>query len=172
MGAGADTRVNLGHVTGPFGVKGWLKVYSHTEPRENIVTYPAWTLAHEGEQLQVRVEQGQRSGKYVVAKLEGIDDRAGAERWVGAEIWVERQALPPCDPGEYYWVDLEGLEVRNSRGEVLGQVDHVMATGANDVLVLTGGKDRLIPFVQPVLQQVSLDDGVITVDWETSFWEP
>ena len=108
----------------------------------------------------------------VVAKLKGIDDRGGAEGLIGAEIWVDREALPPCDPDEYYWVDLEGLEVRNRRGEVLGEVDYVMATGGNDVLVLTGGGDRLIPFARPVLQEVDLDAATIVVDWETSYWEP
>lgn len=172
MDTGTENRVNLGRVTGPFGVKGWIKVFSHTEPRENIVAFPSWTLVLDGELRQVEVEEGQRSGKYVVAKLKGIDDRGGAEGLIGAEIWVDREALPPCDPDEYYWVDLEGLEVRNRRGEVLGEVDYVMATGGNDVLVLTGGGDRLIPFARPVLQEVDLDAATIVVDWETSYWEP
>src|SRR5690606_31330005 len=91
MDTGTENRVNLGCVTGPFGVKGWIKVFSHTEPRENIVAFPSWTLVLDGELRQVEVEEGQRSGKYVVAKLKGIDDRGGAEGLTGAEIWVDRE---------------------------------------------------------------------------------
>ena len=103
--------------------------------------------------------------------MRGVDDRDEARQWIGAEISVERDALPPCAPGEYYWVDLEGLTVRNVRDETLGEVEHMMATGANDVLVLRG-KDRLIPFIPQVVREVNIDGGYIVVDWEASFWEP
>jgi len=163
--------VTLGRITGLFGVKGWVKVHSYTEPRENVVDYSAWILEHGGREHRIEVEAGHLAGKGVVAKLRGIDDRDEARQWVGADIHVERGALPPCEPGEYYWVDLEGLEVRNTRGELLGEVDHLMATGANDVIVLRGG-DRLIPFVKgSVVRRVDVEAGVIVVDWEPGFWD-
>lgn len=170
--SGTGKRVTLGRINGLYGVKGWVRVYSYTEPRGNIVDYSAWTLEHEGQQRRVELEDGRSQGKTVVAKLRGIDDRDEARAWLGADITVEREALPPCEPGEYYWVDLEGLEVRNTRGEALGEVDHLMATGANDVIVLRGGEDRMIPFVQgDVVVDVDLEGGVIVVDWESGFWE-
>lgn len=171
MSAGGSKRVPLGRITGLFGVKGWVKIHSYTEPRENVIGFDEWIVEHEGAVQRLEVEAGQRTGKNVIAKLRGIDDRDEARRWLGAEISVEREALPPCEPGEYYWVDLEGLAVRNVRSEMLGHVDYVMATGANDVLVLTGGPDRLIPFVPQVIESVDIEGGVIVVDWERSWWE-
>ncbi|MBN1238199.1 MAG: ribosome maturation factor RimM [Gammaproteobacteria bacterium] len=170
--SGTGRRVRLGRITGLYGVKGWVKVHSYTEPRENIVEYATWVLEHEGQERRVEVEAGRRQGRTVVAKLRGLDDRDEARAWLGADIAVDRDALPPCEPGEYYWVDLEGLEVRNTRGEVLGEVDHLMATGANDVIVLRGPEERMVPFVQgDVVVEVDLERGVIVVDWESSFWD-
>jgi 16S rRNA processing protein RimM len=168
--AGAG-RVTLGRISGLYGVRGWLKVYSYTEPREHILDFGAWLLALNGETTRIEVEAGRSSGKHVIAKLHGIDDRDAACAWIGAEVRVERSALPDCEPGEYYWVDLEGLEVRNKAGERLGHVDHVMATGANDVLVLRGPAARMIPFAATIVQRVDVAAGVIVVDWERSFWE-
>jgi len=165
-------RVRVGRICGLFGVKGWVKILSYTEPRENVVGFAEWIVEHEGTERRVEVEAGRKAGKHVIAKLKGVDDRDDARRWIGAELSVERAALPPCEPGEYYWVDLEGLTVRNVRGETLGEVDHMMQTGANDVLVLTGGEDRLIPWVPSVVREVDVDGGYIVVDWEKSFWEP
>ena len=163
--------MTLGRLSGLFGVRGWVKVHSYTEPRENIIDYSGWILVHGGKEHRVDVEAGHLAGKSVVAKLRGIDDRDEASGWIGADVCVERAALPPCKPGEYYWVDLEGLEVRNMRGETLGEVDHLMSTGAHDVIVLRGG-DRLIPFVTgTVVQRVDFEAGVIVVDWESSFWD-
>ena len=121
MSADGSKRVPLGRIVGLFGVKGWVKIHSYTEPRENIVEFDEWIVEHDGGVHRLEVEAGQRAGKHVVAKLRGIDDRDVARRWLGAEISVERAALPPCEPGEYYWVDLEGLAVRNVRGDALGQ---------------------------------------------------
>jgi 16S rRNA processing protein RimM len=170
--SGATKRVTLGRISGLYGVNGWVKVYSYTEPRENIVDYATWILEHDGEERRVEVEAGRSQGKNVVAKLRGVDDRDAARSWIGADIAVDRQALPALESGEYYWVDLEGLAVRNTRGETLGEVDHLMATGANDVIVLRGAEERMIPFVAgDVVVEVDLEGGVIVVDWESSFWD-
>lgn len=172
MSAEGAKRIALGRITGHYGVRGWVKIHSYTDPRENIVDFPSWILEHGGEQHRVEVEAGRSQGKNIVAKLRGIDDRDAAQEWMGAEIAVDRNELPPCAPGEYYWVDLEGLAVHNTRGEVLGEVDHLMATGANDVIVLRGNEQRLIPFVaETVVKRVDFESGVIVVDWESGFWE-
>lgn len=172
MSARGTKYVELGRISGLFGVRGWVKVHSYTEPRENIVSFSEWILERDGDSHKLAVEAGHRQGRTVVAKLRGIDDRDAARAWLGAGVFVERSALPPCEPGEYYWVDLEGLAVRNTRGEHLGEVERMMATGANDVIVLSGGGDRLIPFVlDSVVRSVDLDAGVIVVAWDSSFWE-
>lgn len=158
--------VILGRVSGLYGVKGWVKVQSYTEPRENIAEFPVWIVTRNGVLTELAVEHARVQGPALVAKLRGIDDRDEARAWLGAEIAVDRAMLPPCAPGEYYWADLEGLEVRTPDGLVLGRVDHLLATGGNDVLVLTGDRERLIPFVHDsVIRSVDLDAGVIVADW-------
>lgn len=164
--------VPLGHIAGVYGVRGWVKVHSFTEPRANIVNFAKWTLAQGGRRWQVDVEGGRIQGKGVVAKLAGVDDRDRAQALVGAEISVERAQLPDCGPREYYWTDLEGLHVEASDGSSLGRVDHLMATGAHDVLVLEGDGERLIPFVLgEIVTAVDLERGRIIVNWDASYWE-
>ena len=170
MSVAGDKRVTLGRITGVYGIKGWVKVFSFTEPRENILDFDGWILEQAGSRRRVEMEQGRRQGKGIVAKLRGVDDRDAASALIGAEIGVPRSALPPCEAGEYYWTDLEGLVVQNLEGVRLGIVDHLLATGANDVLVLRGDEERLIPFVSPdVVRRVDLDAGTIVVDWEPDF---
>lgn len=166
MSANRTKWVTLGRVSGVFGVKGWLKVQSYTEPRDNIVRFSTWTLRLDGAERAFEVEDGHSHAGSVVAKLHGIADREQAREWTGAEIVVERERLPEPQPNEFYWTDLEGLEVRTVAGETLGRVAYLLATGANDVLVLGGTPERLIPFVVgPVVKQVDLEAKLIVVDW-------
>lgn len=163
-------RVVLGRVSGLFGVCGWVKVYSHTEPRENIATYRRWYLQRDGDWQPVRVEQGRRHGKGVVVKLAGVEDRDQAAALIGCDIAIERDQLPPLPPGEYYWTDLEGLRVVTLEGTELGRVSHLFATGANDVMVVKNDRERMLPFVQPdVIRRVDLEQGLIEVDWDPEF---
>ena len=165
-----DKQVVLGRIAGLFGVKGWVKVFSFTEPRENIGTYRRWHLELDGRRLAFRVEACEAHGKGIVAKLAGMDDRDQATAWVGAQISVSRAELPAPEPGRYYWADLEQLEVHTTAGISLGRVHHLLATGANDVMVVRGERERLIPFVEgQTVQQVDLDRGVIIVDWDPEF---
>jgi 16S rRNA processing protein RimM len=167
-----DIWVPVGHVSGVYGIQGWLKVYSYTEPRENIAQFSSWTIEHDGSRREAKVEDGKKHGKGVLVKLSGIDDRDAALALVGAEIEVRRAALPPVAPGEYYWADLEGMSVRSEAGELLGRVDHLIATGAHDVLVLDGDGSRLIPFVVgEIVKDVDLVAGVLVVSWDASYWE-
>jgi 16S rRNA processing protein RimM len=162
--------VTLGRISGVFGVQGWVKVFSYTEPRDNVVRFGRWTLRGPGGEREVEVESGRQQGAQVVAKLAGIDDRDAAHALIGTEIVVERARLPQCAAGEYYWADLEGLEVRTPAGELLGTVDHLLATGVHDVLVLKGSRERLIPFVlDKVIRTVDLAAGVIVADWSADY---
>ena len=160
----------LGRVTGLYGVKGWIKVHSHTHPRENIVNFGRWTLRHGDDPAPMEVENGRLQGPTVVAKLLGIDDRDRARTLIGAQITVDRDELPPCEPGEYYWADLEGLVVRTEAGDDLGRIDYLFSTGAHDVLVVEGERQRLIPFVKRrIVREIDIERGLIVVDWDPDY---
>lgn len=170
MGAD-DNYLVVGRINGLHGVRGWVKVYSHTQPRENILTYTTWYLQRDGQWRPVQLEDGRTQGKGVVAKLQGVDDRDAAALLMETPVAIHREQLPQAAPGEYYWTDLEGLAVVNREGVHLGVVSYLMETGANDVLVVKeGGNERLIPFVQgQFVLDVDLAAGVITVDWDPDF---
>ena len=165
---GVDTQpVVLGRISGLFGVRGWVKVYSYTEPREAVLNYGRWLLSAKDGWQEAKVAEGQRHGKTVIARIDGYIDRDEAAKLVGVEIGVPRDELPETARGEYYWSDLEGLAVVHRDGTDLGKVDHLLETGANDVMVVKGETERLIPFVMDkVVLGVDLDKGEIEVDWE------
>ena len=166
----AERRVVLGRVSGLFGVRGWVKIYSETDPREGIVSYSPWQLRVRNEWRPVEVESGQRHGKSVIAKLKGIDDRDAAAALIDAEITVSREQLPEAGEDEFYWADLEGLAVRTTEGVELGTVSHLIETGANDVLVVKGERERLVPFIrEQVIRTIDLDQGLLVVDWDPEF---
>jgi 16S rRNA processing protein RimM len=161
--------VVLGRITGLFGVRGWVKVFSYTEPREAVLNYKHWLLRKQGEWQSATVAEGRRHGKTVIVRVEGFDDRDRSAELIGSEIGIPRSEMPEAGEGQYYWSDLEGMRVVHKGGSELGTVEYLLETGAHDVMVVTGEKERLIPFVRnEVIIDVDLDEGVITVDWE---WE-
>ena len=165
-----DRRILLGRIVGVFGVEGWVKLHSYTEPRENIFRYSPWHVRQGDSETTMDKPRGRAQGKGLVGRLPGISDRDQAAALVGAEIWVERAALPRPEPGEHYWADLEGLRVVTEDGIELGQVSHLFSTGANDVLYVTGERERLIPYIpEQVVKSVDREAGVIRVDWDPEF---
>ena len=162
--------VIVGRISSLYGVHGWVKIYSYTDPRENILRYVPWQVHVQGEWGTFEVAEGRRQGKGVVARLAACRDGDAARQFLGAEIAVRREQLPTLEPGGYYWTDLMGLTVVTGEGAVLGTVDHLLETGANDVLVVTGTRERLIPYVPgSVIRDVDLEHGVIRVDWDPEF---
>ena len=165
-----DHRVILGRISGLFGVKGWVRLFSHTQPREAILDYDRWLIGRDEEWREFRLAEGRRHGKAVIARLEGFLDCDQASGLIGADVAVERNQLPAAEKGEYYWADLVGLEVVTTDGRALGQVHHLLATGANDVLVVRGEDECLVPFIRDrVIREVDLDGGVIRVDWDPDY---
>jgi 16S rRNA processing protein RimM len=170
MGESQDYVV-LGRINGLHGVRGWVKVYSHTQPRENILSYRTWYLLRGGEWIATELLDGRLQGKGIVARLKGYDDRDQAVTLLGTDVAIRRDQMPRTEPGEYYWAELLGLKVINAEGIELGVVEQLLETGANDVLVVKdGSNERLIPYLpgQFVLE-VALDEGVIRVDWDPDF---
>jgi 16S rRNA processing protein RimM len=160
----------VGKISGVFGVKGWLKIYSFTEPRENILTYSPWYLRKGSELKQVKVLEGALHSKAVIASLVGISDRDLAANLAGYEILIDESLLPEAEEGEYYWRDLIGLNVETEQGISLGVVDYLLETGANDVLVVKSDRERLIPFLQgQFVKSIDLAAGKMIVDWDPEF---
>lgn len=162
--------IAVGEVLGPFGVRGWVKVRSYTDPPENILRYSPWLLTEQMGVVERKVIDGRRHGNVVVARVEGINDRDQASLLQRVDVSVPRYRFPPLKRGEYYWADLVGLKVRTVTGVILGTVASMMETGANDVMLVTGDRERLIPFVMgDFVKEVELDGGGITVDWDPEF---
>jgi len=162
--------VSVGKVSGIFGVKGWIKVYSYTEIRENILTYSPWILRKGKESKLVEVIDGRRHGKTVVAYLQGLDDRDKAAELNGWEILIHADQLPKARVNEYYWADLVGLRVKSIDGTDFGTVEQMLETGANDVVVVAGERERLIPFLQgQTIVNIDLTAGEMLVDWDADF---
>jgi 16S rRNA processing protein RimM len=160
--------VLLGHVSGVHGLEGWIKIHSLTDPREAIFEYQPWLLGASLE--EVRLTQGKKHGSRLIALLENTESREQAEALVNQPIAVYRDQFPELPGGTFYWTDLVGLTVRLEDGRELGTIASMLATGANDVMVVRGERERLIPFIRgQYVKQVDLDAGLVTVDWDPDF---
>ncbi|HIF54360.1 MAG: ribosome maturation factor RimM [Methylococcales bacterium] len=163
--------LKVGEISGVFGIKGWVKIYSLTDPRENILNYSPWVLKKGNDSKRVHVVNGKRQGKSVVVCLEGVDDRDVASSFCGWEILIEKSQLPKSANGEFYWADLVGLRVETESGIALGVVDHLIETGANDVLVVKDDeRERLVPFLhEQTIKKIDLEQKLMIVDWDPDF---
>ena len=173
--AGAH-RVVLGKIVSVHGVRGAVKVYSHTDPLDNVLDYAEWSLNRGSEQRTVSVLGGRVQGRVLVVNLNGIDDRNKAEELVDFEISIASDALPELEDGDFYWHQLEGLQVVNQEGQLLGKVDHLLETGSNDVMVVkpcagsVDQRERLLPYLPgQFVIKVDLETQVMQVDWDAEF---
>jgi len=162
--------VIVGHVSGLFGVNGWVKVFSYTQPRENIIQFSPWILGTVDGWNEVKLEQGRRQGKGVVAKLGSYDDRDAASKLIGNEIALRQEQLPRLAENEFYWNDLTGLQVINQDEINFGVVERLIETGSNDVMIVSGDHERLVPYIWgQVIRDIDLEEEVIRVDWDPDF---
>ena len=167
--------VVLGQISGLYGVRGWVRIHSYTEPRGNILRYTPWQIragnAPDTPWRTVTVSDGHLQGKGIVAHVAGWDTPEAARALLGMEIAIPREQLPAPRKGEYYWSDLIGLRVVAADNATLGTVASLLETGANDVLVVqdAAGKEHLIPFVDGVIVSVDLDARVLRVDWDINY---
>lgn len=180
----ADTLV-VGKIVGCFGIKGWVRVHSYTEPVENMLGYGGCTIRRRAGQEPIEFDAGHRQGKGLVAHIKGVDDRTLAESYKGLEIVAATSELPQLDDGEFYWRQLQGLQVwckdggsqeSGDKRVLLGKVDHLIETGANDVLVVKACEgsidqsERLIPYLPgDVVTRVDLEEAVIEIEWFLDF---
>ena len=161
--------VVMGRVSGFYGLKGWVKILSFTRERDGILGYDPLYLNLGGQWRPFPVEGARIQGKGLILKLAGRDGRDEAAALLGAEIAVHRTQLAALEPDEYYWADLEGLRVITIDGVELGRVERLLETGANDVVVVQGDRERLIPFLREVVAQVDIEGGILRVDWDPVF---
>lgn len=167
-GSGARKTIRLGHISGVHGVRGWVKVHSLTEPRDAIFEYQPWLLGDSHQ--EVRCSQAKENGKRLIALLENTESREQAEALVHQVIEVYRDQLPEIEGSGFYWVDLIGMTVKLESGETLGKLDSMLATGANDVMVVKGSGEHLVPFVEgQYVKQVNFDDNEIVVAWNPDY---
>ena len=181
--------VELGRFLDAWGVKGWVHIQPHSADTRALFESPEWFLlppearfgrgfsAFTGP-VRVRVAEIKVHADGIVARLDGMSDRNGAESLKGARIHVPRSAFPPAEEGEYYWVDLIGLEVVNREGVHLGVVRDLLPTGPTSVLVMEytetveGAEktaERMIPFVAAYIDDVDLKARRITADWGVDY---
>jgi len=171
--------LNVGRITSVFGIKGWVKVHSQTEPPENIFDYQPWYLKTSHGVKPIELGEWRAHGKGFVAQVVGIDDRNAAELLCPVDIAVEKDLLVDLEDGEFYWHQLEGLRVISQFSDQsydLGTVKKILPTGANDVLVVFGDersidqRERLIPYVpDQFVTDINIAEGIITVEWDPEF---
>ena len=171
-----------GRVTGAYGIKGWVRIHSFTDPVANLLAFGKWFARHPGRSAQERrqcpgeisIAEGRAQGKGLIARFDGVNDRDEAEQLRGIELWVPKSCLPALGKNEYYWSDLVGLTVRSCWNEgdyAFGRVKELLETGANDVLVVSPDREsgdtreRLIPYTEQVVRKVDLSSRLILVDW-------
>lgn len=164
------TYLKVGKIGTTYGIKGWLKIHTYTEFGASILEYSPWRLANQDGKVihTLDVEEGRHHGGGIIAKLTGYDTPEDARLLTGLTITIARSQLPKLNKDEYYWSDLEGLSVYNTRKELLGTVAYLIETGSNDAIVIKQDKKEFaIPYLKgTVIKQIDLDKGEIIVDWE------
>ncbi len=159
----------MGRVVAPYGVFGWLKIVPDTEEFDGLLDYKTWWIGKDDDWRELKVESAKIHNDVLVVKLQSIDDRDAAVACKGKQIGVPRASLPKLEGDEYYWSDLIGLAVKNQQHVDFGKITDVFATGANDVIVVSGERERLIPYIAQVILEVDLDAKSMLVDWDTDF---
>jgi len=169
------SKVLIGHIAGVYGVKGWVKIRSYTDPIENVLQYRSWQLGVQGDWQRRQLIEGRRHGKGLVALIEGFDSPEFARNFVSVEIAIERAELPQIGKDEYYWADLVGLDVITTDGYKLGKVSRLIETGANDVMIVReesehAKREHYVPYIRDdVVRRIDLESATIEVDWDPEF---
>lgn len=162
-------KVIVGRLASVYGVRGWMRVDSFTEPRQQIFDYAEWWLQYQGVWQTVIINEHKQLGQRFIVRLADCVSPEQARCYTNCLIAVSRESLPVLAAEEFYWADLEGLRVVNQQGIILGHVDHILATGSNDVFVLKGERQRLLPYTDEVVKTIDLVERLMVVDWDPDF---
>lgn len=166
MNQSANSKVIVGQFGSVYGVRGWIHVNSFTDEIFKIIEYPEWWICYQGKWQQVFVTEYKIHDKELVVKLKGCDDRDVARTYTNFFIGIPHDSLPELPEDEYYWADLIGLKVVNIQAQELGYIDHILATGANDVFVLKGKCPCLVPYTDEVVKSIDLNQKLMIIDWD------
>ncbi len=176
MSLDPQSLVTIGRIGRLYGIKGWVKLISYTDPQDNILDYQHLLARIGGEWKPFEMDDCKVHGKGLIAHFAGYDDPDESKSLAGVELAVTRDQLPALDPDDFYWHELIGMRVDTLAGQWLGNVAKLLETGANDVLVVKpckgsiDGRERLIPYLpQRVVHRVSRDEKCIVVDWEPDY---
>lgn len=162
--------VILGRITGLYGVHGGVKIQSYTRPRERIFSYHPWYLRRDRQWMESPARRERSDVKGIIAVISGIEDRDAASPLLGSDIAVRRDQLPGLGKGEFYQVDLIGLELKDISGKRLGRLTEIEETGANDVMLVEGAQSIRIPLVMGrIVKNIDLGARVILVDWDPEY---
>ncbi|SEK37228.1 16S rRNA processing protein RimM [Roseateles sp. YR242] len=185
-----EDAIEVGRVLDAWGIKGWMKILSHSADADALFNSRRWFLkpsewvngaprpggAPAGPPVPplLKILSVRDHSDGIVAQAEGVSDRSSAEALKGARIFVSRSTFPKTDNDEYYWIDLIGLTVVNREGQTLGDVQDLIDTGPHCVLrIVPPGltapvkpeQEILIPFVSAYVDDVDMPARRITVDW-------
>lgn len=165
-----DGWIVVGRFGRPHGVKGFVTVHSFTEPRDNILQYEDWYIFLNNQWQSIKLSDIELLNKSIIAKVQGFPEREMVAQLTNIDIGIPQEKLENLQAGEYYWHQLIGLDIVNLSGEKLGQVAELIATGSNDVLVVTGKKRCLIPYLpERYVLEINLEQQKIVVDWDADF---
>jgi 16S rRNA processing protein RimM len=165
MGDDASALIQLGFVGAPFGVRGWIKLRSHTDPPERLLDHRSLCIGQGSVWQNYRIEASGRSGGALTVKLTGVEDRDQAQALRGAQVCVPRGELPQRNEKDFYRADLIGCEVVNLDGIGLGFVQHFIESPAQVLMVVRGTQEFWIPAVPQHLRRVDLQARRVVVDW-------
>jgi len=162
-------KIVIGKFGKVFGVHGWLKIHSLAEPKEKILEFSPWLIEKNSQWQEIVIEAHKIQHQNIIVKLKNLDDLETAKLYTNLNIFIDRSLLPKLSPNEYYWEDLIGLKVINQENQELGIVDHLFNNGANDVIVIKGAKEYLIPYIKNIILNVDLKNKNIKVNWDEYF---
>lgn len=186
----ANSYLVIGRVLSAYGLNGWVKIKSFTQPETNFIQYQNCLIAPDGDSEKhwrsVTIEQGKAHGKGLVVKFAGCNDRTAAEALFKSEVAIRLEDLPDLADDDYYWYELEGLQVwattanalegtATDKQLLLGVVNHLLETGSNDVVVVRpcegsiDKRERLLPYRPEVILDIDLNASRMMVDWDPDF---
>tara|TARA_B100001123_G_C14905795_1_gene865706 strand:+ start:202 stop:729 length:528 start_codon:yes stop_codon:yes gene_type:complete len=164
-----DAPIILGEISGLFGVRGEVRVFDYSRKRGDILKYDPWLIERDGKWNETSVRNSRHHQETLVVHLEGFDDRDLSRTLIGTKVAIKQSQLPKLNDGEFYWHELEGLAVINDNGHEFGTIEKFIETGANDVFVVRGEKERLIPYTKDVVIEVDFRRNLVLVKWELDY---